>query len=555
MAGRFLRFGGKAPKISFAAKIAFTLLFLLLTFWIFMTVYGWISAQHALPFWKFFVIAPLLIIASTVFCYYGVRMLTFERPSLYPEIDSCWEKLEEWVDSEKLAFDEIPFYMVLGTNDFEYCTAFHDDQKNMQIKGIPKGENEWLHWYGNEDGVYLHLKQCSTASDLVSKMVTQSAESSKVGGADYGKTLQAPETFGATMNPEEFNDEDTWKSFSLHADDANFNQSITPDSVGGTLDPTDEDSVKVDVGPSVPDAENQALSDDLLDRLKYVCERFKKAAPTVVPVQGVLVAMPFDTFQNHHNYIQLSEATRNDLLEIQNELQLTLPVSVVFGGMERSHGFLKLQQLIGSKAAQSGRFGAGCRLGDVPKLSEANVELLAEKACFTFDSWIMNKYHDRSRLSKALENQDLYRLLHKIRANFKWRLTQYLNNILKDDYGQWNTELTLTGCYFCATGDSRNTRGFIPGVLQKLSEFGEICGWSPSASSRESLRSIGSNLLMAASFVVLIATAVVVYWQVAGSNEPKKSSKKTSMVVWDDVQPRLIEEELPTAPRIQRYIF
>ena len=206
----------------------------------------------------------------------------------------------------------------------------------------------------------------------------------------------------------------------------------------------------------------------------------------------------------------LAEAARNDLLELQTELGLSLPVSLAFAGMEKTHGFLKLQHLIG-KSALNSRFGKGIKLGDIPRLEHANLELLGEQACFTFETWVMNKYQDPARLSYAMQCKDLYRLLFKVRSQFGPRLQQFLYSLAKDDVGQLNDSLTLTGCYFCATGEARDSRGFVGGILQKLGELAELCGWNSVSAQREQWRSVAANLLFAGALVLFLLAGVLLY--------------------------------------------
>ena len=287
MGTRFLRFGGKSLDLSLASKITLALVLLLLITWVSMVVYVMFTdMREPGSWWSFYVYAPILIAVTGAFCYFGVQLLAYQKPSLYPEIDQCWDKLEEWMETENLSFDDVPFYLVLGTHSVQFSDVWHDGQRNLQLNGVPKGDSEWLHWYGNDEGMYLHVKKCSTLSNLNEKLMMASRDGTTAGST---ATLADPGDFGASLAADDYNEEDTWRSSSLMADTGDFGGSLTPDAVDGPLEPMGDDSHSNADADSPPAEGMEVASDDVLDRLKYICERFRRANPTYLPVQGVLL--------------------------------------------------------------------------------------------------------------------------------------------------------------------------------------------------------------------------------------------------------------------------
>ena len=169
---RVARIGGKAPKFSIAFKLAMLLLLLLILFdvaIVFLLILGELKFDHPWIAYSLMVLSPIVF---PLILYWAVRLYTFEWPSLYDEIDECWEAFEAWLVDEDLDAEDIPIFLVIGTDSIGYIKTLHSGSK-FSLNGMPGGAGNWMHWFGNEDGVYLHLKDCCTLSSVISKAKRQ----------------------------------------------------------------------------------------------------------------------------------------------------------------------------------------------------------------------------------------------------------------------------------------------------------------------------------------------------------------------------------------------
>ena len=462
--------------------------------------------------WIDFPLYYLISLLISVGVYWGIRVATLERPSLYPEIDQCWEPIQQWREKQNLDWHEFRRYLVLGS-DLETAKAMHAEMKDRKIGPLPTGVNDWMHWFGTEDSLYVHLKNIAS----VSERNTRLGAGSKRGAAafDAGSTLQASvgvPDWGGSVGMDDMTAE-VDGSFGMSADGFG-------DSLDGamSLDPYADapvempDDLNVASGKAEPTDEDDATlgeeGDRPIDRVRYLSQLIRTKTEGQMPLHGVLVVIPFDKFMSGENYKSITAAIKSDLLEIRRQTEISFPVSLVFCSMEKDQGFPKLQNLLGAQRAETGRFGAGCRVNDIPVLDKTNIELQTQRACTSIEDWVINRWGKSSQLSRAAQNKELFKLTVRIRQKFRPHLEFLMKNALlwlpSEMPDNEAVDLSLCGCYFVSTGQHASERGFLNGLFAKCEEFSETASWSPEAVEKNRF------LTFAAGSVTLLSIAMII---------------------------------------------
>lgn len=527
--GRFFNrlLGGKAFSLSLASRIS---LAFFVCFAIFITAVMLMQLFGKRIFREFeitsyfvvdFILYYLFALAIAIVIYWGVRLATREKPSLYPEIDQCWNAFDKWRSEENIDWHDFRRFLVLGPN-LATSKAMHAEMKDIKVKAVPGGSNDWMHWFGSNENLYLHLKKVSHTNQRLEKI-----KSSGRGEPSFSpdNTLQA--SVGVPEWSAEVGIHDATAEVDTYGNSiTDFGNSLDAGSsldAASSLDPYDSGSfAKPDVaGAEVKLADEDSSEgyddddDTPAERIHYLSKLMVSRTAGEVPFHGVVVSIPFDKFIQRENYKSITAAIKRDLLELRDVGEIMFPVAIVFTSMEKDEGFPKLQNLLGSQRARTGRFGAGCQIEDVPTLEDQNIAIQVNRACQSFEDWVINRWAKSSQLARAAQNKELYKLVIRIRQQFRKRLEHLLEQALV-----WNpsecpngehTDLTLAGCYFVATGDNEVERGFLNGVFLKCQEFAETSSWSDSALARDRIFSVASTLLFLFSIAVIVGVGVYLY--------------------------------------------
>lgn len=520
--GRFFNrvLGKRAFSLTLAGKvsIAFFVCFVLfITIVMLMHIFSDRIYQQD-SFTNYFIIDFILYYLSalviSIGLYWGFRLATRDKPSLYPEIDQCWNAFEKWREKQSLGWHEFSRFLVLGP-DLEISKAMHADMKDKKIGAVPSGANDWMHWFGTTECQYLHLKKISHTSHRVERL--QSLQSGP------GSVAFSPaNTLQASVGVAEWSSE-----VGVHdatAEVSDYGSSV--DDFGGSLDAAnsldafgsdDVDPTDMSVTSESSDADSEAASytdddDSPAERMHYLAKMMQAKTAGEIPFHGVVVTIPFDKFLMKENFKSITASVKQDLLQLREVGEVMFPVSIVFSSMEKDQGFPKLQNLLGAQRATAGRFGAGCRVEDVPAVDKENLNIQAQKACQSFEDWVVNRWAKPSQLARAAQNKELYKMVVRVRQQFKPRLEHLLQEALiwtpsESPNGEM-TDVSLAGCYFVSTGQHSSDRGFLNGVFLKCQEFAETSGWADSILSRDRIFSVISTLLFLGAIVTLISVGI-----------------------------------------------
>ena len=503
--GRLIPFGKGLGKLSVAARVAWLLFFFVLMFLIAALCLQLIGIGG--DFWKFWgrgwnsAIVFAAVFGIPLFAYIGIRLLTLDVPTLYPEIDESWEKGTAWIGNRTLQISEVPIFLVLGTPHFSMFRNFHASAERTGADEIPSGDPDWLHWFGDSNALFLHLTQCCESSQAYRSCLKTVQRSG--GMVDHSRTLEAPDAIGM------------FDSISM-ADGGNV--AANPESFAAwSLTPEDMAASSFEQHAPVTAAtsnisEQPSGDDDWGERLKYVCDLFRRASKSEVSPNGLIILLPFNGFLDDRQFTDLCESVFRDILSVQENLQTSLPVTIVFTGMENEKGFARLHGIIGEAKARGGRFGAGCEVGEIPELSDGNLQAITARVGERFESWLLSTFQSAKQLHKSHENKELFRLWAKVRQEFTPRLEQFLKRTFVNDRLADDPAFYVTGCYFSLTGQAPRENGFVIGAIDKAKSFSRLANWSERRISGDNLRSMFASLLFLAT-LGLNAGAIWLIWK------------------------------------------
>jgi hypothetical protein len=517
--GRFM--GGKSRSLSLAARVSLAFFFCIAIFILIAVLLRRFSTAGKYPkvtFTGYEIVDDILyfVIAAGIalLVYFGVRMATRDKPSLYPEIDRCWQSFEGWREKQALDWFDFNRYLVLGTS-LPVSKAMHAEMKDKKVDALPGGANEWMHWFGTTENLYLHLKKISHTNERLERIKSRSAGSTSFAG---GGTLQVSVGVPGWS-------EDVSIGGGANTSEVDYGDSV--ENFGASLDPND--SIDVHDSGSFAKASSSSTDDEAdeieesygedddtrSERIEYLSKLMLSNTSGEVPFHGVVVTLPFDKFIQRENYKAISAAIKKDLLELRESANVAFPVAFVFTSMEKDQGFPKLQNLLGSKRAATGRFGAGCQVEDIPTIDKKNLDLQITRACDSFEDWVINRWSKSSQLARAAQNKELYKLVIRIRQQFQQRLEYLLENSIiwspSESPNGESADLALAGCYFASTGEHPAERGFLSGVFSKCEEFSETSSWSEKAMSKDRTFSVLSSLLFLLSLVMIVSVGIYMF--------------------------------------------
>ena len=220
------------------------------------------------------------------------------------------------------------------------------------------------------------------------------------------------------------------------------------------------------------------LAAEKTEQLAYVCHLLRSARQPLCPANGVLAVLPFDLVQSTPVEAEaLQQAARSDVLTVQRELRLRVPVTSLMVGMEQERGFRELVRRVGRERAASQRFGRNYDLRCVATTSE--MRTLTAHVCGAFEDWAYTLFREQEALRRP-GNLRLYGLLCKVRCNLKTRLAEILANGFGYDERQTphDQPFLFSGCYFAATGKTPDRQAFVKGVFDKLVAEQEQIEWT-----------------------------------------------------------------------------
>ena len=515
---KFVPGGKKLASISLAAKVALSL-------WIPLLIFAGLHVYWAIayddwtaPFVELFGdkwvgtgVVVLLCMIFPVVVYWMVRLISVERIEIFPDIDRPWDEGVAKLGEIGVDPKRTPLILVLGTDTFEASQRLHQESLiNLEAKGVPAGESYFLHWYAGADAIFLHLSEvCRTSLAVRNERKSSSKESGKL-SIQYSQTIG-----GDDLDSDYFSGETMGGTQVATLDSGSFDS----DKYGGTL--TGDEDVEFDsdgsldtISESKPStsAESSVINENkMYERLEYFSWLLRKLRDDEVPIDGVLVTVPFSILEKKSTAVD--NYVHEDLKQLQENLGANFPVTIMFSEMHEVEGFVNLAAGLGSKKANASRFGWGFEIENLP--TQEDLQTLAQAACDSFQKQIYETYR-RQSLENIPTNKKLFSLLSRLNLGVQDRISKFLQTIcISPDNVDPSDYLSLAGCYFAATGKPEVEEfAFVNGVLKKSIDSCECTNWNiDSRNSNSVYRGLAGifSVLAAGCFIAIVYLIVTAY--------------------------------------------
>ncbi len=231
-------------------------------------------------------------------------------------------------------------------------------------------------------------------------------------------------------------------------------------------------------------------------RLKYFMTLIRKIRGSVVPLNGVLLAVPYRWISDPE-YAQLADTVQSDMSQIQGEAKVKCQCHVVFHDMEETVEFAAYLDRI---SATDQRRLIGCSLPFFTSPSESDVVPLHDWLQTFFERSVFGCYQQQlGHETNAL----LYRLLNTSRQA-QQRFRSLLTKAFAVDARQ---RFYLGGVYFASF--ARSDRALFDGIPERLlKDHDEVIGWNELAIRRDRRYRLWSSVA-AAAVVIMLALDVV----------------------------------------------
>ncbi len=238
-----------------------------------------------------------------------------------------------------------------------------------------------------------------------------------------------------------------------------------------------------------------AVRERVYQRMLYAVGMLEKLRRPVVPVNGIVVLVPYSWIANEE-YAPLVDTIKLDMAAIQNALGVKCMCVVLFHEIERNRDFLGYLRRIPEAALQR---RCGCTLPAFTPPAEADYDQLHTWLFRFFRQQIYGMF----RATRESElNPGLVRFLNAFKKHQK-RFTHALSNVFPTDFPD---HLYLSGVYFVHL--RKGDRTFFDGVAAKLaSDHDEMIGWTEPRQRRERRMSRTASMLAAGAVALVIFDA------------------------------------------------
>lgn len=522
------------------AKAAWALFFVLLLLVALALTMFWLDPSNGpwrhLISWQWGAMVGVLAVATPWVAYRGLRLWLEGDMSLFPEIDYAWSAGLAALEEHGIELKATPVYLILGSaNEEQEAAIVNAAGRRLRVSGIPEGPAP-LHWYANPDAIYIFATDASYLSALATLKERDIRPSAAALAPVYAADMASEESASEPQSEPQSEPEESLLSdpasqepqpprgtimldqfvakeaaervASERSAESTPEPDASPTQTTGRLTMySDFVNVASEHGPAVLSSRE---SSQRSQQLEYLCKLLSQARSPVCPVNGVVVMLPFEMVKGPPAEIeQLQVAVRSDLNVVHNGSHLRSPVTCLVTGLERERGFRELVRRVGREMATAQRFGQ--KFDTCQATTPDQMAALSAHVCGAFEDWVYTLFREEDSLSRA-GNTRLYGLLCKVRCMLKGRLSQILSGGFGYDPGAAASPVAFSGCYFAATGSSKDRQAFVRGIFDKLDEEQELVEWTEVMLRESRRRRSAARLAIAlnAALLVFAATMLVV---------------------------------------------
>lgn len=491
-----------------------------------------VVAAYLAPFWQGVGYQPawfrklpwvlLLVLVIPAVTYQTLKMWLERETSAFPDIDRAWQLGMAELARQGIDLTRAPLFLVLGSaSESQEKALFHASRINFKVSQHPQGASP-LHWYANDDGIYLVASGVGCLSRLSSLGDGLAVEDKLERVQQQPRAAKRPFNPGQTIPL----DDDSDLRRSLTATQSPPEPSVPSANLRGTMEvrntlDASESPTRTTGGGVSPSASLKLPHDEWVQqprRLAYLCKLIRRARQPLCPINGLLSLLPYNVIQRGPlEGTEVQKSVMSDRTSIDSCFMLHYPVVALVVGLEVESGFNELVRRVGPERAKENRFGKGMsNVWSTPTGEQLGA--LCTNACAAFEDWVYTLFKERDALSSP-GNAKLFLLLCKIR-----RLQSRLDSILVDGYSADQESKSpperplFAGCYFAATGDSADRQAFVKSVFDRLPEHQEDVEWADGALRENQRFRRWSGVVFGVAAVLLVALGLVVYLMSQSTN-------------------------------------
>jgi hypothetical protein len=467
---------------------------------------------------------PILFVISYVMCWLGwwlwTLLVTEEEHAEFPDINEAWDESLAALERAGFELRDMPLFLVLGRTESGMEPLFQASKLQLQVKQVPPRSDAPLHVFASPEAVFVTCEGASLLGRQGAFLIGSSAGASASPGAvmfdeddPLNKTNAPINAGGAVPELMAIRDRALKQGRALSAEEQRKMRSLLR-----------KDQLQQSPIRKPEEVATQA------DRFEHLCRLIVRDRSPFVPINGVLVLLPFAATDSDQDALDTGATCQQDLEVLHRVLQVYTPTLALVTDLETAPGFTEFIQCFPDKQRHQ-RVGNRCPLipdlgtwaghgDDYQKARAGMLDGLAQWVCTSVVSgWVSKHFRmeavgrdDATAVTQA--NAQLFLFMNELRERRR-RLGRLLARGFALDN---NVPLWFGGCYVAGTGpDPENQQGFVAGVFRRLIEEEKkgLVSWTEDSLAAEagyqrwiSLGQIG----LAVFAVVVVAVVVVVVW-------------------------------------------
>ncbi|MFN7843882.1 MAG: type VI secretion protein IcmF/TssM N-terminal domain-containing protein [Pirellula sp.] len=245
--------------------------------------------------------------------------------------------------------------------------------------------------------------------------------------------------------------------------------------------------------------------------LSDLCNLIGNARGELAPINGILVRVDTAALVRCNPLAQqCGQELRQDLEQLQQQLGIQTPVSIV---LDNFHQFDSFQQLIKRLGPNT---TAGIAIGELydvrRSISTVNITVACSRLTRSLTRAVYHAFKTQDGKLRP-QNHKLFPLLHLCRGSLKDSINDFLVQAFPPaDFNNSATgESLLHGLYAMGSGDTETQRGFGSHVLRNLSDESESLAWTPDRLRLEKRYRARVSFLQALCLLLTISATILLW--------------------------------------------
>jgi IcmF-related N-terminal domain len=459
---------------------------------------------------------PLLFIVVCIFswlAYYWWQLYNQNEQEEYPDIVAAWEDATLALSRDGISLGDLPVYLVLGRPIGGEETLFEAGKQTVTL--YTTDEQAPIQVYANEQGIYVCTSGASTWGYFCQLLADPKygLHEKEIGNTLAVGTIAVDILTPAGLDPQVL---DRYYAY-LRKTSAELTEDEAADlqELSELINSKGRSKRRLLVSQ-----EEQTLGPR---RLACVCRLITASRLPFLPINGVLVMVPWNTLETEDSSRTAISLLANDLASARNTLRLRYPHLVLVCDLELARGFERFRRGFNTQQL-AGRIGQRLPLVPADRPIEEMPDVLAaaaESICQNTLPWHVIKSMqiewppDLRKTTNFVPsvNRELFDFVHNLfqRAPRLARLLASGMPIETESTDALGRLPLVAGCYLAATGNTAKQQAFVASVFQRLDETQSAVCWSDHAIEDNRMLMAWSRWMWILGTLIFAITVVALY--------------------------------------------